>query len=175
MNTNNNFSFRNKAFTLLEMLIVIAIIAIIAGIVIIAINPGRQLAQARNAERASALNALDKAIKQYYIDNFSWPPESGIPEEWTEICETGGGSPDDCIELEEFLVPNYLSALPQNPGGTNFMLALNGDRLSLYAPGSDEFGLPRVFIGQAPASEDGNNDGGQGDVPGGGGNDSAND
>ncbi len=52
----------NQAFTLLEMLLVIAIIAVLAGIVIVAINPGRQLAQARNAQRSSDLRAIHSAV-----------------------------------------------------------------------------------------------------------------
>ncbi len=58
-----NHKLTTRAFTLLEMLLVIAIIAILAGIVIIAINPGRQLAQARNAQRASDLRALHSAVQ----------------------------------------------------------------------------------------------------------------
>lgn len=58
-----------SAFTLLELLLVIGIIAILAGIVIIAINPGRQLAQARNAQRTNDVETLYKASTQFFLDN----------------------------------------------------------------------------------------------------------
>ena len=71
---SNKFSLRSllvklrktRAFTLLEILLVVGIIAILAGIVIIAINPSRQLAQVRNSQRISDIKQINNAMIQYY-------------------------------------------------------------------------------------------------------------
>ena len=103
-------------FTLLEMLLVIAMIAILAGIVIVAINPGRQLAQARNTQRASDLRAIHSAVNQFYIDNREWPAglsQTEIDGTMEDICKMG--EPEvDCISLD-ILVPNYISTIPVDP------------------------------------------------------------
>ena len=49
----NGFSSKKKGFTLIEILVVIGIMAVLATIVIIAINPAKQFAQARNADRTA--------------------------------------------------------------------------------------------------------------------------
>jgi prepilin-type N-terminal cleavage/methylation domain-containing protein len=144
-----------KGFTLLEMLLVIAIIAILAAIVIVAINPVRQLAQARNAQRASDLNAIHKAIQQYYVDNQKWPRDEDsdldLGIEPQNIC--GSGDDTDCIDLEEALVPNYISSIPTNPAGGGYQIAINSrNRLELIAEGSNEQELTPVVIGTSTAA-----------------------
>ena len=68
-------SNKQKGFTLIEILVVIGIIAVLAAIVIIAINPARQFAQARDAKRTSDVSAISNAIGQYISDNKgAFPP-----------------------------------------------------------------------------------------------------
>lgn len=114
-------SIQKKGFTLLEILLVIAVIGILAAIVLIAINPNRQLAQARDAIRQSDITIIQKALDQYLIDNRTYPPSvSTIPG---YICNTGTEtSPGSTvcgsnIDLR-VLVPTYLAAIPKDPSAT---------------------------------------------------------
>ena len=58
-----------QGFTLIEILVVIGLIAILAAIVLIAINPARQFAQARNTQRTSNVETIMNALGQYLADN----------------------------------------------------------------------------------------------------------
>jgi prepilin-type N-terminal cleavage/methylation domain-containing protein len=100
-----------KGFTLLEILLVIAAIGILAAIVIVAINPNRQLAQVRDAERQSEVNALHSALEQYLIQTGVYP--LGITSVSQEVCAPGGSV--DCLDLSGELVPTYLAAIPVDP------------------------------------------------------------
>lgn len=97
------FQKSNAGFTLIEVLVVIGIIAILAAIVLVAINPARQFAQARNIQRTSNVNAILNAIGQYAADNGGDLPT--IPTSTSDI------SSALCSEL----VPIYLPALPSDP------------------------------------------------------------
>lgn len=56
---------KNKGFTLLELLIVIAIIAILSVALVIVLNPAETLRKARDAQRISDLSTLKTAIGLY--------------------------------------------------------------------------------------------------------------
>ena len=104
---------REKGFTLIEVLLVIGIIAILAAIVIVAINPARQLAQARNAQRWSNINTVLSAIHQYSIDHNGNLPD-GIASTTTEICQTGAASCTGLINLAD-LTDTYVVSVPVDP------------------------------------------------------------
>ncbi len=70
----------NKAFTLIELMIVIAIIGILMTIVIIAINPLQQIQKAQDSKRRADLNQIKAAMQLYYNDYKYYPTTaSSIP------------------------------------------------------------------------------------------------
>ncbi|MCH7492612.1 type II secretion system protein [Patescibacteria group bacterium] len=112
-------SSKNRGFTLLELLVVIGIIGILAAIVIVAINPGRQFAQARNAQRWNDVNATLNAIHQYAVDN------NGIVPATITATPTNIGSGGSDIDLCESLVGevsgiSYITAMPVDPENGNW-------------------------------------------------------
>lgn len=115
----------SKGFTLIEILVVIGIIAILAAIVIIAINPARQFAQARNTQRTSNVNAILNAIGQKMADCKGKFDATAIECPSSPVCPTltlGTNFPIDNasggsgINLS-CLVPTYISTLPTDPSG----------------------------------------------------------
>jgi len=129
---------KNKAgFTLIEILVVIGIIAILATIVIIAINPARQFAQARDTQRRNDVTAILNAIGQNMADNdglfdFAGCPATAFPASSTEI---GTGA----LDLEDCIVPTYISSMPIDPegdaAGTGYFVHQDSvtDRISVRA------------------------------------------
>jgi len=100
-------------FTLIEILIVMAILSIIITVVIVAINPNRQFALARNSARQSHVRAIVTATVQLSIDNrgnFSCPSGGTIPSTPIYI-KTGVGGYNLC----PCIIPTYLPQLVIDP------------------------------------------------------------
>ena len=95
----------SKGFTLIELLVVIAIIAILAVVVLVAVNPGKQLAESRNARRWSEFNTLLSAFSQYQVDDAA----SRIPT----ACEVTTATSVACAA--DIINPGYIAAIPVDP------------------------------------------------------------
>lgn len=96
-----------RGFTLIELLVVIGIIGILASVVIVAVNPGRQFASARDSQRRSDLYALTNAIYQYAVEN-----NGTLPVTITTAPQNVGSSG---LDLAADLVPTYIPAIPFDP------------------------------------------------------------
>ena len=131
--------FKISGFTLIELLIVIGIIAVLAAIIFVAVDPARRLAEARNAERWSSVNAILNATLQYTVDNAGSLPATAtaidsipatvqlIGEDNTTNCTlatptcTGetvySAAVSGCYVtgLDTDLVDEYLSSMPLDP------------------------------------------------------------
>jgi len=78
---------KKTAFTLIELLIVIAILGVLAAAIMVAINPGKRSAQARDALRKSQVNSIANALVGFYALYGYYPTEQN--------CDTSRGSTGD--------------------------------------------------------------------------------
>lgn len=90
---SKGFSKKDKGFSLVELLVVVAIIAILVTLVLIAINPLRVIREAQDARRRSDLQAIRTSLQLYYNDNQAFPPTGSL----------------------NLLEPNYIRKLPKDP------------------------------------------------------------
>jgi general secretion pathway protein G len=114
-NILNRQGGKQRGFTIVELLIVIAVIAILAAIVLTSYQ-GTQ-AQARDAKRKSDVKALIDALEVYYQDNGFYPPSdagtlsTAINGYWKTTADSSWST--FATQLEP-----YLGDMPRDPTST---------------------------------------------------------
>lgn len=135
-----------RGFTLLELLIVLGILAILIAAVVVAINPGRQFANARNAQRRANVQAMVGALYQNLIDNRgTFVCAAGSVPTSVKTIKTG----QDGYDLCSCIVPTYLPILLVDPSSgvgkdcasydTGYTIVKNivGGRVTIAAPSAE--------------------------------------
>ncbi len=119
----------HRGFTLLEILLVVAAIGILAGIVILALNPGKQLGDTRNAQRRADVNTILNAAYQYSIDNSgNFPGGIDAITASSQVLGTAvAGCNTTCTATTTVVacanltstIPTYIVGIPQDPSSGN--------------------------------------------------------
>ena len=110
------FSPNKLGFTLIELLVVITVLGVLATIVLLAVNPGAQLARARDAGRKTALKIIKDAIARYYVLNIAYPSPT------CNWCGSWSGS----NWIPDLITSRELQTIPVDP-------------INMYVPGKKDF------------------------------------
>jgi prepilin-type N-terminal cleavage/methylation domain-containing protein len=115
-----------KAFTLLEMLLVIAIITVLAALLIFTLRPATLLTDTKEAKRVADQGLIEQSLEAYaaFNDNGEvYPPGlTGLADGVYDICTEGATncSPNS-VNIDELVEAGNLLDVPVNPecGGAN--------------------------------------------------------
>ena len=134
-----------RAFTLVELLVVISIIGVLIGLSVFGLQGARQAS--RDSKRKADLESLRSGIEIYKSDCNSYPAVSGDPSAVLATSGTslaGSGSPTSCA-----LTNVYISQIPQDPTypNKNYVYSSDGVTYEICASLEQDPSAPAVSCG----------------------------
>lgn len=112
-----------KAFTLLELLLVIAIVAVMAALIIFNVRPTEILTDTRDTERQVEKESLKKAFNAYITaESLSGGATvvQGLSNGVYDICKQGETNcTSESINVDDLISKGYLSKVPDDPDCTS--------------------------------------------------------
>lgn len=147
---------KQAGFTLVELLVVIGILAVLTAVVLVAVNPVRQFAQARDTQRRADVNTVSAAIVSYLADPDNTNTRSLAGLGITALCTAtthiiGAGAGNLNLGLNPgLLVPVYVAAMPMDP--TNGMADNTGYTVCVADATSNRFTVASVLSEVNPAT-----------------------
>jgi type IV pilus assembly protein PilA len=132
-----------SGYTLVEILLVVFLLMILIGVVaIVAINPQKNLRDARNTSRTTDVNQILNAVTQYAYEEGNDIDDLGeISQCSVESDELGTCA--ECLDLSSFLVDEFIVAIPEDPligtpENTGYTICLtHGGRVEVAAPNAE--------------------------------------
>lgn len=133
MKNKSLYQYQFKAFTLIELLIVISVILVLTVTFLVALNPAKRLADTRDARRAQDIGQLLTGIHECAIDKQdnagmstclgtyttgnTYEIVSGAITSGCQDTCTGATSDSSCLRLDVKLA-DYFTSLPHDPSVT---------------------------------------------------------
>ncbi len=128
-----------KAFTLIELLIVIAIIGILASVALVSLSSARL--KAKTAKSIAQITAIHKALEAYYVNSGSYPISSG----WQGYCSAWGAELG-ANWIPELTVAGYFNgSLPVDPRQPSPGTCVNRQTQYIYTSDGSRYKLISVF------------------------------